>query len=67
MELLKELKEAVEALETVLTAPEHQITYLGPDRMKPDHNEILIKLPKSERIAVEQTYWKLKKVVEANL
>ncbi len=67
MELLKELKEAVEALEAVLTAPEHQMTYQTPGIMTPNRSEILIKLPKSERIAVEKTYWRLKEIVEASL
>ncbi len=66
MELLKALKEAVRALETILTAPEHQITHLEPNSMKPNRHEILIKLPHSERVAVEVTYWRLKKIVEAN-
>jgi len=62
--LLKELKEAVEALETILTAPEHIIYAMDREIMNPSKNEVLIKLPIPEREAVEITYWKLKKIIE---
>ena len=64
MKHLDNLKEAVEALETILTAPENQINYREVDIWEPGRKVFIIKLPEAERIAVEKTYWKLKKIIE---
>ena len=60
MAAIDNLREAVEALEMVLTAPEHIIHQR--ETMTEFTSVVIIRLPLTERMKIEKVYWRLKKL-----